>query len=53
MEECIHQYLQDTRDSWLLQPDGTYVRAVQAQGKQRGPVHSAQSALMARYGSKG
>ncbi len=53
MEECIHQYLQDTRDAWLLQPDGTYVRAVQAQGKQRGLVHSAQSALMARYGTKG
>ena len=52
MEECIHQYLQDTRDAWLLQPDGTYVRAAQAQGKQR-LVHSAQSALMARYGSKG
>ena len=53
MDECIHQYLQDTRDAWLLQPDGTYVRAAQAQGKQRGAVHSAQSALMARYGSKG
>ncbi len=53
MEECIHQYLQDARDAWLLQPDGTYVRAAQAQGKQRGPVHSAQSALMARYGTKG
>ncbi|HEX5805836.1 MAG TPA: polyphosphate kinase 1, partial [Macromonas sp.] len=53
MEECIHQYLQDTRDAWLLQPDGVYARAAQAQGKLRGPQHSAQSTLMGRYGTKG
>ncbi len=53
MEECLHQYLQDTRDAWLLQPDGSYVRAVQTLAKPRGTLHSAQSTLMARYGTKG
>ncbi|GAB3189571.1 polyphosphate kinase 1 [Hydrogenophaga aquatica] len=53
MEECIEQYLQDTRDAWLLQPDGHYVRAVQTLPRHRGTLHSAQSTLMTRYGTKG
>jgi len=59
IEECLQQYLHDSRDSWLLQPDGRYVRAAdQGQGRGRGAkhataAHSAQAALMARYGSKG
>ncbi len=53
MEECIHQYLQDARDAWILQPDGTYTRASSHTGKGRNPLHSAQATLMARHGSKG
>jgi polyphosphate kinase len=53
MDECIQLYLQDTRDAWLLQPEGHYVRASQVNGKHRGVWHSAQSTLMTRYGSKG
>ncbi len=53
MDECIHQYLQDNRDAWLLQADGSYVKpAVTASAKGKSHQHSAQSALMARYGSK-
>ena len=53
MEECIHQYLHDTRDAWLLQPNGQYVRAQEAQGKHKGGVmHAAQATLMNRYGGK-
>ncbi|HEX5805478.1 MAG TPA: polyphosphate kinase 1 [Macromonas sp.] len=53
MEECIHQYLHDSRDAWLLQADGRYTRAEQGTGKQRAGQHSAQASLMQRYGSKG
>lgn len=54
MDECIHQYLQDTRDAWLLQPDGSYVKAAAQTGaKGRAALHSAQATLMARHGSKG
>lgn len=53
MEECIHQYLHDTRDAWTLQPDGQYTRAVASTGKARAAMHSAQTVLMARHGSKG
>jgi polyphosphate kinase len=57
MEECLQAYLRDSRDSWLLQPDGRYTRAAeQAQGKRGAKLlaaHSAQATLMARYGSKG
>ena len=53
MDECIHQYLHDTRDAWLLQADGTYVPAATHAGKGRNALHSAQAHLMARYGSKG
>jgi len=55
MDECLSAYLHDTRDSWLLQPDGQYVRALSgttAKGR-AAPHHSAQVSLMQRYGSKG
>ncbi len=52
MEECIHQYLQDNRDAWLLQPDGRYAKVAVSGGKGKPALHSAQSALMARYGGK-
>jgi polyphosphate kinase len=54
MEECIHQYLHDTRDAWLLQPEGHYARAAHGgSGKPRAGQHSAQTNLMLRYGTKG
>ncbi len=53
MEECIHQYLHDTRDAWILQPDGVYTKASTPSGKGRNTLHSAQATLMARHGSKG
>ncbi|MDO9610771.1 MAG: polyphosphate kinase 1 [Serpentinimonas sp.] len=53
MEEGIHQYLHDSRDAWLLQPDGSYARAGMHQGRGRNPLHSAQTNLMTRHGSKG
>jgi len=53
VDECLHQYLHDTRDAWLLQPDGVYMRAGDAAAKGRGSGHSAQSHLMARHGVKG
>ncbi|MCL5968514.1 MAG: polyphosphate kinase 1 [Betaproteobacteria bacterium] len=53
MEEGIHQYLHDSRDAWLLQPDGSYARAGVHQGRGRNPLHSAQTNLMTRHGSKG
>jgi len=53
MEEGIHQYLHDSRDAWLLEPDGSYSRAGVHQGRGRNPLHSAQSTLMSRHGSKG
>ena len=52
MDECIHQYLHDTRDAWLLQPDGVYTKSATQVGKGKAGLHSAQSNLMARYGSK-
>jgi polyphosphate kinase len=57
MDECIHQYLHDVSDAWLLQPDGVYTQAVQVGKSQRSGrrsgLHSAQAILMARHGSKG
>ena len=54
MDECINAYLHDTKDAWLLQPDGSYVPAgLTGTGKSRVVLHSAQAMLMARYGSKG
>jgi len=53
MDECLSVYLQDTKDAWLLQADGSYVRAGRSgTGKTRAMMHSAQAILMARYGSK-
>ncbi|WP_334133544.1 polyphosphate kinase 1 [Tepidimonas sp.] len=55
MDECLHLYLNDQRDAWLLQPDGTYVKASVLAGKSaRGSgMLSAQGTLMGRYGTKG
>jgi polyphosphate kinase len=54
MDECLSACLHDTRDAWLLQPDGNYVPAAgYARRKVRTESQSAQSFLMARYGSKG
>jgi polyphosphate kinase len=54
IEECLTMSLQDTRDAWLLQPDGCYVAAsTQLTGKARTHLVSGQSILMARHGSKG
>ncbi|WP_137917976.1 polyphosphate kinase 1 [Hydrogenophaga sp. 2FB] len=52
IEECLLAYMHDTKDAWLLQPDGRYVPA----GALERPgtvLHSAQVSLMARYGGKG
>ncbi len=58
IEECLLAYLHDTKDAWLLQPNGRYVPtgATTATGTSkttRAAQHSAQVNLMARYGSKG
>jgi len=55
VDECLLAYLHDTRDAWLLQPDGNYGPASQGGGSRRGKtvLHSAQSSLMALYGTKG
>ncbi len=56
IDECLLAYLHDTKDAWLLQPDGRYLpsAAIAAPGnKARAVVHSAQNHLMARYGSRG
>ncbi|HSX95034.1 MAG TPA: polyphosphate kinase 1 [Hydrogenophaga sp.] len=54
IDECLNAYLHDTRDAWLLQPDGHYVAAGHgASGRQRHHLQSAQASLMARHGGKG
>jgi polyphosphate kinase len=53
IDECLSAYLQDTRDAWLLQPDGRYVPAGTVGGRGRAHAQSAQSSLMHRYGHKG
>ncbi|MDO9505041.1 polyphosphate kinase 1 [Hydrogenophaga sp.] len=54
IDECLSAYLHDTKDAWLLQPDGRYVPAsITGSGRTRAVMHSAQASLMARYGSKG
>ena len=54
IEECLLAYLQDTRDAWLLQPDGHYRPANQVvPPRARAVLQSAQATLMARYGTKG
>lgn len=51
VDECLSAYLHDTRDAWLLQPDGHYVSA--ASGRHRNHLQSAQASLMARHSGKG
>ncbi|MCB2016106.1 MAG: polyphosphate kinase 1 [Hydrogenophaga sp.] len=51
-DECLSAYLNDTRDTWLLQPDGQYQRVDDLLPAGR-PRLSAQTALMARYGTRG
>ena len=46
-DECLSACLHDTRDAWLLQPDGDYRRATSTASS---PGQSAQEALMVRYG---
>lgn len=55
VDECLLAYLHDTRDAWLLQPDGNYMPAAKSGGTRRSRAvqHSAQSSLMALYGTKG
>jgi polyphosphate kinase len=54
IDECLTAYLHDTRNAWLLQPDGRYVPAgTTGTGRSRVSQHSAQSSLMARYGTRG
>ncbi len=54
IDECLQAYLHDTKDAWLLRPDGTYVPAgASGSGKGRATLHSAQASLMALYGSRG
>ena len=58
IHECLDNALADTRDAWLLQPDGSYQRVAQEPGgkanRGKAPVGvSAQAGLMHRYGRKG
>ncbi len=48
VDECLVAYLQDTRDAWLLGPDGQY-RPAQPPARKR-PL-SAQQSLLDRYGT--
>ncbi|QHE86375.1 polyphosphate kinase 1 [Hydrogenophaga sp. BPS33] len=52
VEECLLAYMHDTKDAWLLQPDGHYVPAGSLE-RSGTVLHSAQVSLMARYGGKG
>ena len=47
IDECLLAYLHDSQDAWDMQPDGSYL-AARGSGARLG--HSAQAALMARYG---
>jgi polyphosphate kinase len=47
IDECLLAYLHDSQDAWDMQPDGSYLSA---RGMGTKPGHSAQAALMARYG---
>ena len=65
IDECLQACLHDTKDAWLLRPDGSYVPASANGGNGNGggpggkalqgrvKLLSAQSSLMALYGSKG
>jgi polyphosphate kinase len=46
IDECLLAYLHDGVDAWDMQSDGSYLPVAQAVGG-----HSAQQALMARYGT--
>ena len=47
IDECLLAYLHDIQDAWDMQPDGSYLST---RGTGAHPGHSAQAALMARYG---
>ena len=47
IDECLTAYLHDSQDAWDMQPDGSY-QSARGAGVRQG--HSAQAALMARYG---
>lgn len=52
VDECLVAYLHDTKDAWVLQPDGRYGRVAELPAEADAtPValHGAQDALMARY----
>ena len=48
VDECLLAYLHDGVDAWDMAPDGSYHRVQSAPSH---PGHSAQQALMARYGA--
>jgi polyphosphate kinase len=48
VDECLGAYLQDGVDAWQMQADGQYLPTRSSPGG-----HSAQQALMARYGKAG
>ena len=48
VDECLLAYLHDGVDAWDMAPDGSYHRVQSASSH---PGHSAQQALMARYGA--
>lgn len=53
IDECLLAYLHDTRDAWLLQPDGRYLPAGRSgTARQRAQHSSAQASLMLRHGGK-
>ena len=49
VDEELVAYLRDGIDAWDLLPDGTYARV---KPELRRPAHSAQTALMGRYGGQ-
>ena len=49
VDECLVAYLHDTQDAWHLMPDGRYLSDRRSQPRES-VRHSAQVALMARYG---
>ncbi len=54
VEECLHTYLHDCVDAWLLKPDGQYVRTTPTKKRsdQTKLLLGAQGKLMARYAAK-
>jgi polyphosphate kinase len=47
IDECLLAYLHDGVDAWEMQPNGAYFSV---RSMNQAPGHSAQTALMARYG---